>query len=96
MSCYFIVDVYIDGTRGRGHYDEYIRKVKAVVESYGGEYLARSEKITSLDSKRNPQRVIIIRFPSRQQLDACFASESYQKIMADRTNSVDARALIVE
>lgn len=96
MGCYFIVDTYIDKKNGREMYDDYIRKVKPIVESFGGEYLVRTEKIFSLHPKRNPQRVIIIRFPSRQALDACFSSESYRKIMHERINSVDARALIVE
>ena len=96
MECYFIVDTYIDERKGRGLYDDYIRKVKPIIESFGGEYLVRTEKITSLHPKRNPQRVIMIRFPSRQALDACFASEAYQKIMNERMSSVDARALIVE
>ena len=96
MACYFIVDTYIDEKEGRGLYDEYIRKVKPIVESFGGEYLARTENIISLHPQRNPQRVIIIKFPSRQALDACFASEPYQRIMYERINSVDARALIVE
>ena len=96
MECYFIVDTYIDERKGRGLYDDYIRKVKPIIESFGGEYLARTEKLTSLHPKRNPQRVIMIRFPSRQALDACFASEEYQKIMNERMSSVDARALIVE
>ncbi|MDD6208951.1 MAG: DUF1330 domain-containing protein [Clostridiales bacterium] len=96
MECYFIVDTYIDERKGRGLYDDYIRKVKPIIESFGGEYLVRTEKITSLHPKRNPQRVIMIRFPSRQALDACFASEEYQKIMNERMSSVDARALIVE
>ncbi|MBS7328210.1 MAG: DUF1330 domain-containing protein [Oxalobacter sp.] len=39
---------------------------------------------------------MIIKFPSRQELDACFASEAYLKIMGNRVNSVDARALILE
>ncbi len=94
--CYFIVDTYINEKNGREMYDDYIQKVKPIVESFGGEYLVRTEKIFSLHPKRNPQRVIIIRFPSRQALDNCFASESYQKIMYKRINSVDARALIVE
>lgn len=96
MSCYFIVDTYINQEKGRGLYDHYIQEVKPIVESYGGEYLVRSEKITSLHPKRNPQRVIIIRFPSRQELEDCFASESYRSIMTERMSSVDARALIVE
>ena len=96
MSCFFIVDTYIDEIRGRGSYDDYIEKVKPIVESYGGEYLARSEKVTALSSLRKPNRVIIIRFPSREKLEACFDSEEYKQIMHERVESVDARALIVE
>lgn len=96
MECYFMVDTYIDEKKGRGMYDEYIRKVKPIVESFGGEYLLRTEAIVSLHPERSPQRVILIKFPSRQALDACFASDSYQNIMQERIGSVDARALIVE
>lgn len=96
MSCFFIVDVYIDENKGRGLYSDYIEKVKPIVESYGGEYLARSETITALSPLRDPKRVIIIRFPSREKLDICFASDEYQRIMHERIDSVDARALIVE
>ena len=96
MSCYFIVDTYIDEEKGREMYDDYIRTVKPIVESFGGEYFVRTEKVISLHPERNPQRVIIIKFPSRQALDACFASDAYREIMHLRINSVDARALIVE
>lgn len=96
MECYFIVDTYMDEREGRGLYDEYIREVKPIVESFGGEYLIRTEKITALHPKRKPQRVIIIRFPSRQALEDCFASEKYRKIMHKRIDSVDSRALILE
>ena len=96
MSCFFIVDVYIDENKGRGSYDDYIEKVKPIVESYGGEYLARTENVTALSSLRQPDRVIIIRFPSRENLDSCFASHEYGQIMHERIDSVDARAVIVE
>lgn len=96
MSCYFLVDTYIDQDKGRGLYDEYIYKVKPIVESFGGEYLLRTENISSLHPKRDPQRVIVIRFPSREILDECFASEAYQKIMHGRIDSVDARGIIAE
>lgn len=42
MECYFMVDTYMDEEKGRGMYDEYIRKVKPIVESFGGEYLLRT------------------------------------------------------
>ena len=96
MSCFFIVDVYIDENRGRGSYDDYIDKVKPIVESYGGEYLVRTENVTALSPLRKPDRIIVIRFPSRERLDACFASNEYREIMHERIDSVDARALIAE
>lgn len=95
MSCYFVIDTYIDEDKGRGSYDDYINQVKPIVESFGGEYLVRSEKIDSLSPMRNPNRVII-RFPSRENLEKCFASNEYRKIKDKRENSVDARALIIE
>ena len=96
MSCYFIVDVYIDEKKGRGAYDVYIEKVRPIVESYGGEYLVRTENVTPLSPLRKPERVIVIRFPSRERLEACFASLEYRKIMSARTENVDARAVIAE
>lgn len=96
MSCYFMIDTYISPDGNRGEYDEYIDEVRPIVEHYGGEYLVRTEEIESLSQRRTPQRVILIRFPSRERLDACFASPEYRAIMMKRVNSVDARAIIVE
>lgn len=96
MSCYFLIDTYIDEKRGRGLYDDYIAEVKPIVESFGGEYLLRSEKVSSLSPERTPQRVIVIRFPDREKLEACFGSEEYRAIAFERSESVDARAVIVE
>lgn len=96
MSWYFIVDTYIDGQNGRGLYDEYIREVKPIVEHYGGEYLVRTENLHCLSDQRVPQRAIVIRFSSREQLDACFSSPEYRAVMSKRTGSVDSRAIIAE
>lgn len=96
MACYFFIDTYIPENGSRADYDFYIEKVKPIVESYGGQYLVRTERLESLSDRRAPQRVILIRFPSRERLDACFASPSYQAIMMKRAGSVDARAIIAE
>lgn len=96
MAWYFMVDTYIDEEKGRGEYEEYIRDVKPIVESYHGEYLARTENVYSFCGKRDPQRVILIKFDKREDLDACFSSAEYQAIMSKRVNNVDSRAIIVE
>ncbi|MDD3417611.1 MAG: DUF1330 domain-containing protein [Lachnospiraceae bacterium] len=96
MNCYFCVDVYFDEKKKIQDYMEYIKQVRPIVEAYGGIYLTRSEKIISLSGQRKPDRVIIIRFQTREQLDNCFSSNEYNCIKQKRENNVDARAIIVE
>lgn len=44
----------------QNEYDEYIKQIKPIVESYGGKYLVRTEEIFSLSENRKPDRVIVI------------------------------------
>ena len=96
MSCYFIVHVYIDDASMRAPYDDYILKVKPIVESYGGEYLVRTEKLQASSESCNPDRLIIVRFKDRQTLDRCFASKEYAEIMDLRAKTVKTNTIIAE
>lgn len=93
---YFVACIYMDKNREVGRYEEYIREVKPIVERFGGRYLARSEKITALSEAWKPDRVILIEWDSREQLERCFSSEEYRSIAGKRENTVDSRAMIVE
>lgn len=93
---YFIVTIHSDNIEEINDYQEYIELVKPIIESYGGRYLVRSNKITALQNKWIPDRVIIIEWKTREQLEACFSSEEYRAIAGKRENSVDSRAIIVE
>lgn len=91
---YFIVTINL--MKEKGSYEEYIRLVKPIVEAYGGRYLVRSNKITALQNEWCPQRVIIIEWGSKEQMDKCFMSEEYKQIVDKREKSVDSKAIIVE
>ncbi|MCL2352329.1 MAG: DUF1330 domain-containing protein [Firmicutes bacterium] len=92
---HMIISVKIGDPAGRAPYDRYIREVKPVVESFGGKYIVRSERITASGGWA-PDRVIVIEFPSRARLDECFSSEEYNSIKALRENTVVAESVIVE
>jgi len=96
MSCYFIVKTFIDKKKGAGLYEEYIHLVKPIVEQYGGEYIVRSNRISSIERKRLPDRIVIIKFRSRESLERCFRSKEYVEIMSKRAESVKSKTLIVE
>ena len=96
MAVFFIVNVEIPDKNDRGSYDEYIAKVKPIVESYGGSYIVRSEQVELFVGDRKPDRIIVIRFENRKQLDACFASKEYASVKKLRESSVKASAYIVD
>lgn len=95
MSCYFLVQIFCTDQQKRGLYDEYIHDVKPIVESYGGEYLIRSEDVVSLSQDWKPDRVILIRFSNREKLDECFHSQAYLNMSYKREMSVESHAIII-
>jgi len=96
MAVFFIVNIEIPDKSDRNYYDEYIARVKPIVESYGGRYIVRSEHISLFAGNRKPDRVIIIEFDDRQRLDNCFASPEYASVKELRENSAKTEAYIVE
>ncbi len=96
MSSYFMVNIYINQPEKRKYYDEYLEKVKPIVESYGGEYLIRTEELTASSQEWKPDRIIVIRFPDRKHLDDCFSSKEYCQIKDLRISSVESRVIIVD
>ncbi|WP_343212192.1 DUF1330 domain-containing protein [Akkermansia sp.] len=40
--------------------------------------------------------MIVIRIPSRESLECCFASEEYRQLKSLREDSVDSHAIIVK
>jgi uncharacterized protein (DUF1330 family) len=93
---FFIISTQINNEFNRKPYDEYIEQVKPIVEKYGGEYIVRSEKINYLNNQWKPDRLIIIKFPSKEYIDQCFSSSEYKTIEKLRIETVISNAIIVE
>ena len=47
MSCYFIISVFLEPGKDRADYDDYIKRVRPIVEEHGGRYVVRSERLAS-------------------------------------------------
>lgn len=92
---YFIATIYREGDTDITEYEEYIERVKPIVERFGGRYLARTDSVIALSEKWKPDRVILIEWDSREQLERCFSSEEYKAICSKRENFVDSRVIII-
>ncbi len=101
MPAYFVVAITIPRDSAgekqeRGSYDEYIARVKPIVESFGGTYLARSENISVFSGELRPDRMIIIEFADMAGLRRCFDSPEYKAVAGLRTSSVHTNAFVVD
>ncbi|OQX13941.1 MAG: hypothetical protein BWK80_42325 [Desulfobacteraceae bacterium IS3] len=93
MSVYMIIETEV---RDKKLYAEYVEKVPAVIEKYGGRHLARDGKITSLSGNWHPERIILLKFETAEALQKCFNSSEYLEIKSLREQSAVSKAIVVE
>lgn len=101
IKVYFIAGIKKNEKANTREYEDYIRQVKPIVEKYGGRYKTRSDRVTIFGSGSSvspwkPDRVILIEWDDRRQLERCFSSEEYGKIAGKRERAVSSSAIIVE
>ena len=89
-----IVDTQIKNSEA---YKEYRIKAKPIVESYGGEYLARGGYTSVPENELwTPTRIVIVRFPSRKNVEAFLDSGEYAPIKALRNKYADCTLAIID
>ena len=93
-SAYLIVDTLIKDTI---RYEEYKKLAKPIIESFGGEYLARGGELYSDQTDLwVPSRLVVIKFKSMQKAKKFLASDEYRPIKAIRIEAAQSTTLLVE
>ncbi len=85
----------INEIRDEEKYREYGEKARELVLKHNGEYITVSDRITPMGDWR-PLRIVILKFPDKATLGACFSSPEYKAIASLRENSTTGKAVIVE
>ena len=82
MTAYLIVDTKINDEES---YKEYKTLARPIVESFGGEYLARGGNTTVSENELwTPTRMVLVQFPSRQAAENFLSSDEYAPVKAIR------------
>ena len=93
MAAYLLADVPpedIEAYRASG----YLENARATAEAHGGEYLARGGATEVLEGGWEPDRMVIVRFPSMEALLTWYHSEEYQKWAKVRQQHVPNSRLV--
>ena len=94
MAAYLVVDTKIKNDEA---YEEYKLRAKVIVESYGGEYLARGGNTTAPENELwTPTRLVVVRFPSRQNAEDFLSSDEYTPVKAIRHKNAETTMCIID
>jgi uncharacterized protein (DUF1330 family) len=96
MAVYVIIDISVREQAAMADYAQYVEKVRPIVKRHGGRYLARGGKVTPVAGDWRPERVILIEFPSSDDVARWWNSPEYKAIAGLREQSTQARAIVVE
>jgi uncharacterized protein (DUF1330 family) len=93
MPVYLIIEIAVIDP---DVYGEFVAQAPAVVEQYGGRYLARSGEVSVMVGDWQPERIVLIQFETIDQVQEFFASPEYLDLVTLREQSAATRAIIVE
>ena len=93
MATYLIAEVNLKNPEA---YSEYLSKVPKIVSKYSGKYLVRGGKISHHEGKWKPKRMVVVKFPSRENAMAFYDSKEYGKFKLIRNKVADSNLIFVD
>ncbi len=93
MPAYVIVEVEVDD-----HiiYEEYKKLTPAAIAAYDGKFVVRGAKTECLEGEWNPERIVIIEFPSIERAKEWWSSPEYAKAKSLRQKSAKTKMILVQ
>lgn len=93
MPAYLIAEVEIHDPKA---YEEYRKIVPATIAQYGGRYLVRGGTVEPKEGGWNPERVVVLEFPTMEQARKWYSSPEYAPGLAIRTRAGRSKMIFVE
>lgn len=93
MPAYLIADVTVTDPE---RYPDYVRLVPATLEPFGGRFIVRGGHTEVAEGDWQPQRLVIIEFPSLEQAKAWYHSAEYAPAKELRQRYSNGRIVIAD
>jgi uncharacterized protein (DUF1330 family) len=93
MTIYMILDAEVHDTAA---YESYKEAAPHYVARHGGEYCCRGGDIEVVGGEWHPQRIVMLKFPSRAAFDALMADPDYQpwKELRESLTTIKAQVIL--
>jgi len=93
MKAYVIVEVSITD---KIIYEEYKKLTPAAVAAFGGKFIVRGGHTETLEGDWQPERMVVLEFPSVEIAKEWWSSDQYSKAKAIRQQSAHTKMIILE
>jgi uncharacterized protein (DUF1330 family) len=93
MKTYLVFDISVHDME---RYKGYVALAPSYVEKHQGAYLVRGGAMNVVEGDWEPQRVVVIEFPARENAEAFLQDEEYQAVAEDRRGATTSKMIMVE
>lgn len=93
MTCYVINEISVTD---EARFQTYADQVPAILKAHGGEYVVRGGAPVSIDGPPPPDRLVILRFATREAAKAWRNSPEYLAILPIREATSTSRVYLVD
>jgi uncharacterized protein (DUF1330 family) len=93
MPAYLILDIHVVDP---DEYAAYRERAPATFEAYGGRYLVRGGEHEVVEGDWDPERVVVVEFPSVERAREWYRSPEYQDIVEMRKRAAPSQVVLVQ
>ncbi|MEC2058549.1 DUF1330 domain-containing protein [Bacillus stercoris] len=93
MSAYLVIDIDITNP---DNFKEYEDRIFSIVNHFGGYPIVQDDNTTVMEGDWKPKRLVILKFPSKQNIEAFFNSEMYEPLKKIRRANTVGKAIAAE
>jgi uncharacterized protein (DUF1330 family) len=93
MSAYVIVEISIQDLK---EYEEYKKLTPATIAAYDGKFVVRGGQTEMLEGDWQPERIVVLEFPTVERAKEWWSSEAYSKAKSIRQRSARTKMIVVQ
>ncbi|WP_018478498.1 DUF1330 domain-containing protein [Pontibacter roseus] len=93
MPAYIIVEIEVTDP---ATYEEYKKLTPGSLQPFDGKFIVRGGATELLEGEQQPQRIVVLEFPTMEKAKAWWSSEEYAAAKALRQSASNTRMFAVE
>ncbi|UCE93312.1 MAG: DUF1330 domain-containing protein [Flavobacteriaceae bacterium] len=93
MAAFVLVEIDIHDME---LYQSYTLLTPATIAAYDGKFVVRGGEVSLLEGDWNPERIVLLEFPSVEKANEWWHSESYEKARKIRQKAATTKMIVLK